>query len=182
MFYAIASNEEQKRDILTFAHEKQFVINKFISLEEINLVAANDVIIVDDMTAFGGTFIKSSSVCVSLAEKGAKLFFVKNQNLSIANSSMLELFRSILEMERKFISIRTKAGQKAARDLGTSLGRPKGSANKKRTLDAYKEEIQKYLQKDIALTSVMKIINASLERPLSYFTYRRYVEEQGLCK
>jgi DNA invertase Pin-like site-specific DNA recombinase len=182
MYYAIAENEKQKTNILAFAHEKQLVIKKFISLEELHSASANDVIIADDMTIFGGTFVKSLSVCVSLAEMGVQLLFVQNRNLSVSDKSMFEIFRSILEVEKQFISIRTKAGQKAAREQGVSLGRPKGSANKKRILDNYKEEIQKYLQKDVALTSVMKIINASLEKPLSYFTYRRYIEEQGLCK
>ena len=119
-------------------------------------------------------------MCVSIAERGGKIIFVNDQNLSVLDEPMAGVFKSILNLERKFISIRTKAGLKAAKASGAKMGRPKGSANKLRSLDVHKTEIQDYLKKDISLRSVMKIINHSLEKPLSYFTYRRYVEAS--CK
>ena len=180
MFYAISNQVEEKNNILSFAHDKGFMINKFINLEEVEVVGGEDTVIVKDMTAFGGHFIKSLSVCVSVASKGGKIIFMNDENLSVLDDSMFKVFRSILDLERKFISIRTKAGQKAAKAAGAKLGRPKGASSKTRILDQYKAKIQDYLSKDISLSSVMKIINADLEKPLSYFTYRRYIET--ICK
>ena len=180
MYYAISNNSEEENQVLLFSQKEKFLINEFISVEEVGKIGQDDVIIVNDMTAFGGNFIKCLSVCVSIAEKGANIFFVKDENLSVSDKERLDVFKSILNLEKKFISIRTKKGQQAARKSGVKMGRPKGSGNKIKTLDKYKANIEGYLEKDISLTSIMKIINPSLENPLSYFTYRRYVEE--LCK
>lgn len=180
MFYAISDSAEEKNRVLQLAHEKSFLIDKFVTLGEIDVVGASDTIVVNDMTAFGQNFVRSLSVCVSIVERGGKIIFVSDPNLSVLDEPMAGVFKSILNLERKFISIRTKAGLKAAKASGAKMGRPKGSANKLKSLDAHKAEIQDYLKKDISLRSVMKIINHSLEKPLSYFTYRRYAE--ALCK
>jgi len=180
MFYAISVETEEKNKILNFAQERGFLIDKFIALNELPLVGAEDTIIVNDMTAFGGHFIKSLSQCVAVAGRGAKIIFVNDENLSVINNPMFEIFRSILNLEKKFISIRTKAGQKAAIASGMKLGRPKGAANKTKILEQHKTKIEDYLKKGISLRSVMKIINADLDKPLSYFTYRRYIET--ICK
>lgn len=72
--------------------------------------------------------------------------------------------------------MRVKQGLAAARAKGVKLGRPKGSRNKKRVLDPYRDEIFRYLQKGIDLASVRKLINPELERPISYNSYKYFVE------
>jgi DNA invertase Pin-like site-specific DNA recombinase len=180
MFYAISTQETEKNQILHFAHEKGFLIEKFINQSEIQIITASDTLITSDMTSIAGHFIKSLSQCILIAENGGKVIFVNDQNLSILDNSMFAVFKSILALEKKFISIRTKAGHKAAKAAGAKLGRPKGAANKMKVLDEHKTKIEDYLKKNISLRSVMKIINADLEKPVSYFTYRRYAE--SLCK
>jgi len=72
--------------------------------------------------------------------------------------------------------MRVKQGLAAARAKGVKLGRPKGSRNKKRVLDPYRDESFRYLQKGIDLASVRKLINPELERPISYNSYKYFVE------
>jgi DNA invertase Pin-like site-specific DNA recombinase len=179
MFYAI-SNPLEKAQILEFAQEKGILIDKFTESLEIEQVSKDDTIIAKDLTSIASHFIKSISQCILAAKKGAKVLFVENPELSIDSAEKLQIFDSILSLEKKFISIRTKAGQKAAKESGKKIGRPTGSTNKLKVLDDHKEKIQEYLKKQISVKAIMKIINSDLNKPLSYFTYRRFVE--NLCK
>jgi DNA invertase Pin-like site-specific DNA recombinase len=71
--------------------------------------------------------------------------------------------------------MRVRQGLAAARAKGVKLGRPKGSRNKKRVLDPYRDEILKYLKRGIDLASVRKLINPELETPISYTSYKYFV-------
>jgi DNA invertase Pin-like site-specific DNA recombinase len=64
---------------------------------------------------------------------------------------LLAIYSYFAEAEREFISMRVKQGLAAAKAKGVKLGRPRGSRNKKRVLDPYRNEILRYLQKGIDL-------------------------------
>ena len=60
---------------------------------------------------------------------------------------------------------------------GKQLGRPKGSKNKKgRALDNYRADLKRYLELKLSIMSIMKIINPQLPRPVSYHTYRYFIQ------
>jgi DNA invertase Pin-like site-specific DNA recombinase len=88
----------------------------------------------------------------------------------------LAIYSYFAEAEREFISLHVKQGLAAAKAKGVKLGRPKGSRNKNRVLDPYRDEILKYLQKGIDLASVRKLINPELEQPISYNSYKYFVK------
>ena len=71
-------------------------------------------------------------------------------------STMLSLFA---ELERDFISMRTKEGLKAAKAKGKQLGRPKGPGKSK--LDPYKEEIIALLNNGSTKSYVAKRYNTT---------------------
>jgi DNA invertase Pin-like site-specific DNA recombinase len=89
---------------------------------------------------------------------------------------LLAIYSYFAEAEREFISMRVKQGLAAARAKGVKLGRPKGSRNKKRVLDSYREETLAYSQKGIDLASVRKLVNPELDQPISYNSYKYFVE------
>ena len=69
----------------------------------------------------------------------------------------------------------------AVKAQGKQLGRPKGSRNKERVLDPYKEQILRYLEMGLNLVAIRKLINHQLEKPLSYNSYKYFVQhEEGL--
>lgn len=92
---------------------------------------------------------------------------------------LLAIYSYFAEAERNFISMRIKQGLAAAKAKGVKLGRPKGSRNKKRVLDPYRDEILKYLQKGIDLASVRKLINPELEHPIFYNSYKYFVRQDS---
>ncbi|HEX6385519.1 MAG TPA: hypothetical protein VF177_12685, partial [Anaerolineae bacterium] len=66
----------------------------------------------------------------------------------------------------------------AARAKGKKLGRPRGSRNKERVLDPYKRQILDYLKMGLNLAAIMKIINPQLEEPITYNSYRYFVQRE----
>lgn len=65
----------------------------------------------------------------------------------------------------------------SARAQGKHVGRPKGSRDKNRALDPYREQIRDYLQLQLPLRRIHNIVNPQLEKPLSYSAYRYFVRQ-----
>ena len=91
---------------------------------------------------------------------------------------MLAIYSYFAETERAYISLRTKQGLAAAKAKGKQLGRPKGSRNQDRALDPYRDEILEYLQMGLNIAAVTKLINPRLEKPLTYNSYRYFVQHE----
>ncbi len=101
-------------------------------------------------------------------------------NLRIAvcvSVMLLAIYSYFAEAKREFISMRTKQGLAAARASCKKLGRPKGSRDKERVLDLYREQIKEYLYLGLSLSSIINILNPQLEKPISYPTYRYFVRQ-----
>ena len=88
-----------------------------------------------------------------------------------------ERLRAFAETEREFISIRTKQGLAAARAKGKMLGRPKGSRDKHRVLDPYRNRIRELLELKMPLLRISSILNDQMEKPLSYNSYQYFVRQ-----
>ena len=58
---------------------------------------------------------------------------------------------------------------------GKLLGRPKGSRNQSRPLDAHREQIKDYLQAGLSIAAIRKLINRQLATPLTYNSYKYFV-------
>ena len=83
------------------------------------------------------------------------------------SSLLLAIYGYFAQTEREIISERTKQGLRVAREQGKILGRPKGAKNKNRVLDPYIDEIKKYLELSLTQTSILKLINSKLNKPIS---------------
>ena len=79
------------------------------------------------------------------------------------------------EIEREFISMRTKEALAKRRADGKTLGRPKGKAETVR-LDKHRDEINRYLKKGISKRSIAKLVDCSKS------TLYNWLEREGLNK
>lgn len=79
------------------------------------------------------------------------------------------------EIEREFISMRTKEALAKRKADGMTLGRPKGRAETVK-LDAHREEIKRYLAKDISKRAIAKLLDCSKS------TLYNWLEREGLNK
>jgi DNA invertase Pin-like site-specific DNA recombinase len=185
--------DKQSHLLLEYARKERLIIDEFIEAEvssredtgarhidELQTkLQKGDTLLVAELSRLGREMLQVLNIINDLSQKGVNLTFVRQPELSTTGSHgklLLAIYSYFAEAEREFISMRVKQGLAAARAKGVKLGRPKGSRNKKRVLDPYRDEIFKYLQKGIDLANVRKLINPELERPISYNSYKYFVE------
>jgi len=197
--YIRVSTEEQdlaKQEhlLLKYAQQHDMLVDDFIQVEisarkntqarriEELLVRLKrgDVLLVAELSRLGRNMFEVINLINHLSERGVKLAFVRQPELSTAGPHgklLLAIYSYFAEAEREFISLRTKQGLAAARARGKQLGRPKGSRDKERVLDAHREQIKEYLQLRLPLRRIRLIINPQLERPISYPAYRYFLRQ-----
>jgi DNA invertase Pin-like site-specific DNA recombinase len=108
-----------------------------------------DILLAAELSRLGRNMFEVINIINQLGERGVKLIFVRQPELSTAgphSKLLLAIYSYFAEAEREFISVRTKQGLAATRARGKQLGRPKGSRDKERVLDAHRGQIKEYLQ------------------------------------
>lgn len=141
-----------------------------------------DILLVAELSRLGRNMFEVINIINQLSEQGVEVVFVRQPELSTAGPHrklLLAIYSYFAEAEREFISLRTKQGLAAARASGKKLGRPKGSRDKERKLDPYREQIEEYLQLGLSLSRIRTILNPQLEKPISYPSYRYFVRQDA---
>ena len=112
-------------------------------------------------------------VCMA---KGIDVYIAK-QNMQLDGSMQAKITATVLglaaEIEREFISMRTKEALAARKKAGVALGRPTGAAEKLK-LDPKRDQIEKYLGMGLGIRPTAKLID---EAPS---TLRDYIKCRGL--
>lgn len=188
--------EKQKHLLLQYAQSQQLLITEFIHAEvssrkstqerRIDELLAKlekgDVLMVAELSRLGRNMLQTLNIINELSEMGVKIAFVRQPELSTTGQHaklLLAIYSYFAETEREYISLRTKQGLAAAKAKGKALGRPQGSRNKERILDPYRQQILDYLKMGLNLAAIMKIINSRLENPLTYNSYRYFVQHDA---
>lgn len=115
------------------------------------------VLLVAELSRLGCNIFEVINLINQLSERGVKFVFVRRPELSIAGPQsklLLAIYSYFAEAEREFILVRAKPGLAAAQAQGKHLGRPKGSRDKKRALDAYRGQITEYLRLKLPLRRI----------------------------
>ena len=163
--------------------QQRYRLSKERRIDELRAkLADGDTLIVAELSRLGRNMFETLNIINALGESGVRILFVRQPELSTDGPQtklLLAIYSYFAETEREFISLRTKQGLAAARANGKTLGRPKGSRNKVRVLDPYKEQIGRYRALGLDLAAIRKLINPQLERPLSYQAYRYFVQNDA---
>jgi DNA invertase Pin-like site-specific DNA recombinase len=191
---------KQRYTLLEYAQKQEWLISKFIESDVstrksltsrkidqlLDILEQGDKLLIVELSRLGRNMVETLNLVNTLTEKGIDVIFTRQPELSTNtphSKLLLAIYGYFAEAERNYISIRTKQGLAAARAQGKQLGRPKGSRNKKgRILDLYTQEIKKYLDLDLPVTSIMKIINPQLPKPVSYPTYIHFIKNNEAFK
>lgn len=134
---------------------------------------AGDVLIVSEISRLGRTTLQVLEILEIAAIKKMAVHITKN-NLVMDGSMQATITATILglaaQIEREFISARTKeALAKVRRDGIKQLGRPKGQSVTLK-LDAYKENILIYLKKGINKRDICRLIECA---PVTLYTWMK---------
>ncbi len=138
----------QKHEILEYANRYNFGKVHFMEIEMssrkstkerkidelLDLLHAGDTLIVSELSRLARSLSGLFAIVNQLIEKNIKLISIK-QNMTLdrtnindmQNKVMLTMFSLMSELERDFISARTKEALKARKAKGIRLGKPKGT-------------------------------------------------------
>ena len=187
--------ESQKHLLLDYAQHNKLLINDLLSVEMSSRentkdrridellvrLSDGDTLLVAELSRLGRNMLETLIIINALSEKGVKLIFVRQPELSTTGQHgklLLAIYSYFAETEREFISMRTKDGLKAAKADGKLLGRPKGSKSRNRKLVPFHDQIQGYLALRLSLTAILKILNNQLAEPVTYNTLKYYVTHE----
>jgi DNA invertase Pin-like site-specific DNA recombinase len=193
------SASNQKHKILEYAQTHKFVIDEFIEIEVssnksqkerlidqlFEKMKRGDTLICTELSRLGRNMIEVLNLIERFNNSQIQLIFTNQPELSTnqneaLSSLLLAIYGYFAQTEREMISERTKQGLAVARASGKILGRPKGSRNKERVLDPYKKEIKNYLKLELSQTSILKLINSQMEKPISLTAFRYYLKSEEL--
>lgn len=190
-YIRISTNKQdidtQKIQIMEYAMKEKLIIDKFIEvqqsskkslekrkIDELRTLNKDDLLIVYEISRLGRSMFETINLILELSEKGIQFIFLKQPEISsfknIHTKLLLTFYASMAELERDFISYRTKAGLEKARAKGKILGRPKGTYSS--VYDEDFKTIKELLKKDMSLSSVWKFLG----KKTHYMTF------YGFCK
>lgn len=138
----------QKNSISRFCMDQKMMVDEWIELEMssrkstahrridelLAKLSPNDIVIASELSRLGRSIKETlNTVETIIQDKQARLILIK-QNLdlnpsaknNVANKVLITIFSMLAELERDFISERTKEGLRARVMKGIKLGKPKG--------------------------------------------------------
>ena len=149
--------------------------------ELMNSLNAGDTIIVSELSRLGRSIKDVLQIIETItSEKECRLIVIK-QNLDLnttnnnqpANKILVTMFSMLAELERDFISERTKEGLNALRAKGIKLGKPKGTLQSS-MYDKDKEKIQHLYKLGVPIKT---IISTHLDYG-KYLSLKTYIEKK----
>lgn len=169
--------ENQKLGILDYCNKKHISSLKFFKdtvtgklewrkrgigkiIEE---AKEEDIIVASEISRLARSTLQVLEILETCANKRISVHITKG-HMIIDGSMQSTITATILglaaQIEREFISKRTKEALQRAKLNGTKLGRPRGKA-KTVKLDEYEDQIREYLKKGVSKRSVARIIECS---------------------
>lgn len=189
--------ESQKNMISRYGMDHKFIVDEWIELEMssrqstakrridelLEKLSPKDIVIASELSFLGRSIsIKETLNIVETItqEKQSRLILIK-QNLdlnpkdknNVTNKVLITLFSMTAELERDFISDRTKEGLRARVAKGIKLGKPKGTLQ----TSMYDNDQEKIFHLYKLGVPLHKIISTHLEYG-KYLSLKEYIEKR----
>ena len=184
--------EKQRHEILNYTNTHKMHVDEFIDVvissrqrdkirrltelkEKLN---QGDTLIVTELSRLGRSTIDLLTTVKALDDKGVRIIFLKQQIDTArkdANTKiMLGFFAIFAEVERDFISIRTKEALAERKAKGIKLGSPKGAIYKSK-FDDMRDKIIGYLAIGLKAPQIAKNLGLT-----SHLQLTRYIKTRNL--
>jgi DNA invertase Pin-like site-specific DNA recombinase len=174
------SVDSQKNSISRYCIDQKLMVDEWIELEIssrkstalrridelLNKLAPGDIVIASELSRLGRSIKETlNTIETIIQDKQTRLILIK-QNLdlnpaaksNVANKVLITIFSMLAELERDFISERTKEGLKARAAKGIKLGKPKGIIQ----ASMYDQDKEKILHLHHLGVPIKKIISTHL--------------------
>lgn len=183
----------QKNIILTYCNNRKMLVDEFIEVqissrksqkdrkieELLNSVQEKDVLVITELSRLGRSVSEVLNLVNKLIAKKVRLICIK-ENIDIENNQSMQskimttMVSLFADLERELISKRTKESLAFKKSIGVKLGRPPGPGKSK--LEPHKEQIQEYLDKDISVLNIARLLD------VSYTTIYNFIQKNKMLK
>ena len=144
-------------------------------------MADGDTVIFAEVSRMARSTLQVLEILVLCTERAISVDIDK-QNMRFDGSMQAKITATVLgmaaEIEREFISLRTKEALAAIKKNGMILGRPKGPAEKTK-LDANRSQIQDLIDKGVSKRSIAKIVDCAPTTLYDYIKRRKIVSAKA---
>lgn len=191
--------ENQRHTINDYVVKNKINIDEFIELEIssrkskkdrlidrlINELKKDDVLICAELSRLGRSTPELLETINTLVNNGVRLIFIKQNidvskdNRDISTKILLTLLSLMAEVERDFISIRTKEALASRKRQGKRLGHKTGDLLPSK-YDEKANEILTLLNKDIGVSTIIKLIGFGTRQTLTSWKNKRIEKSQLL--
>lgn len=169
--------KNQKLGILKYCNERQLAPVEFVQETKSSRVSwkdreigriidglqPGDNVVVAEISRMARSTLEVLKILEIAAKKEVAIHIVKNgivMDGSIQTTITATILGLAAQIEREFISMRTKEALALRKAKGLPMGRPKGPA-KSVKLDKNREQILEYLRKGVSKRSIARIIECS---------------------
>ncbi|MGJ0299902.1 recombinase family protein [Aliarcobacter cryaerophilus] len=190
------SLKNQRHEIFEYAHRNNMLIDYIFEVEisstknkklrlidgVLNKLNQGDILIVTKLDRLGRSTIEVLQIIEEIKNKGIILHIIKDGliidgNISNSiNDMMLTLLSGFAQMERDFISERTKSALAQRKAQGIKLGRKKGTVVKS-IYDEHIEKIKDLLNKKVTISNISKIIGIGSRQSLNNYVKSRIISK-----
>lgn len=143
----------------------------------INDAKEGDIIITSALSRLGRNMYAVADVLNKLIEKKVQLWTIQ-ENFRLSDDITAKILSTCLllvsELERNFISERTKAALEAKRAAGVKLGRPKGALGRNTKLTPYEDTIRVLIERDNTYAEVSRLFDVDRS------TLKRFCDSRGI--
>lgn len=122
-----------------------------------------DIIIVAEVSRLGRSILQVLEIMEIAAQKGISIHIAKNRMImdgSMQSTITTTVLGLVAQIEREFLSSRTKEALQQKKLDGVKLGRPKGQSDTLK-LDDFRDQISSYIKKGINKRAIAKLIECS---------------------
>ena len=182
------SLKNQRHEIFEYAHKNNILIDKIVEIEissnknkkerlideTLNKLNKGDVLIVTKLDRLGRSTVEVLQIIEDIKAKGIILHIIQDGLIIDCNISnpindmLLALLSGFGQMERNFISERTKSALAQRKAQGIKLGRKKGQIVKS-IYDEYSNTIKNLLDKGVSISSISKIVGIGTRQSLNNY-------------
>ena len=187
----------QKYEILEYARMNDLRIDEYIEVtisatknskqrridELTKKLSPHDTLIVTELSRLGRSTAEVVELVNTLIDRQVRIIIIKqhlNFNRHDLNSKVIVTSFSLFgELERDFISLRTKEALASKKEKGIKLGKPKGTLQKSQ-FDADREKIIELLSLGLSVRKIAKFFNYKNHISLNTYVKKRKLFDRKL--
>ncbi len=184
------SVENQRYQLLAFAHEKQWLIDQWVEesissrkkLQDRELsglletLQPGDIVLVSELSRLGRSLLEVMSILYTLMEKEIQVYTVKERyelGNTISSKVLAFAFGLAAEIERDLISLRTRDALARKKSEGVRLGRPPGARSKVSKLTGKEPYVNELLDNGVSQRAIARILGVDRETVGRYAAARK---------